>query len=62
MKYWKDLTSQEQSDFSEGIVELHGFKWICYYRFVTEDQVEIYSSYGDWAQSFTHYKSMVVLL
>ena len=62
MKYWKDLTPQEQSDFSEGVVELHGFKWACWYRFVAEDLVEVYSEYSDWSQAFTHYKSMVVLL
>lgn len=59
MKYWKDLTPQEQSEYSEGIVSLYGFDWKCYYKFIKEDEIEIFCKYNDWGQSFTHYKSLV---
>lgn len=62
MRYWKDLTTEEQSDYSEGVVELYGFKWDCYYKFVTGDTVEVYSEQSGWSPSLTSHKSLVVLL
>lgn len=60
MKHWNDLTPSQQKDYREGEVELYGFVWHCYYKFISEDIIEIFSDYGDYHQATTHYKSLVV--
>ena len=57
---WRDLTPDQQSDYGEGVVELYGFTWDCYYKFVSEDLIEIYCEMDGYiGASYTHYKSLV---
>lgn len=40
---FKDLTPAQQEEYRRGIVKLYGFEWECYWRYVSEDTIEIYS-------------------
>lgn len=60
MKKWSDLTPDEQSDYQEGEVELYGFVWECYYKFVTEGMIQVY--YIDHSYEGPCYTSLMSLI
>lgn len=61
MKNWKDLSVEEQSEYTWGMVSLHGFEWECYWKFESDDWVEIYSEYSGYdGPQYTSEKSLVV--
>lgn len=60
MRAWKDLTPVEQDEYVPGKVNLYGFEWFCYYKFVSDDTITMFTEMNAFqAESFTHYKSLV---
>lgn len=48
-------------EYVVGYVLLYGFEWKCYYKFCTDDMIEMYCEIDNFESlQYTHYKSLLV--
>lgn len=59
---WHYLTEAEQDQYKQGEERMHGYNWLCYYKFVSEDTVEIYSERNFLSgPSYIPYQSLILV-
>ena len=55
------MFNQIPDEYIAGVVILYDFKWKCYYKFCTDDMIEMYCEIDNFeALQYTHYKSLTV--